>query len=97
MFLPLKKILPRKIGSWNLNQYFLERELRRAWQAVAASHYGTMFKDSKPLYFRNGVYFIGCDNSCQANELRFQGRELCQIINQILKRPMVKQIQFLSY
>lgn len=97
MFLPLKKIIPKHFGKFNLNQYFIERELKRAWKVVVATTPHLNQDNIRPLYFKNSVYFIGCADSCQANELRFQEKELCQTLNQILNKPLIQQIRFLSY
>jgi len=97
MFSSLQKLLPRRIGGLDLNQYFVERQLKKAWQAVLSQKPRLDAKTLKPLYLKNGVFFVGCADMCCASELRFQETELCQMINRVLQRQAVNKIKFLSY
>jgi len=50
MFSSLQKLLPRSIGGLDLNQYFVERQLKKAWQVVLSQKPRLDPKILKPLY-----------------------------------------------
>jgi len=97
MFSALQKLLPTRVADFNLNQYFIERQLKKAWQKAISQKKFLATSNLKPVYFRNGTLFLAGADSCLASELRFQENKLCQMVNAGLSRPMVSKIKFLSY
>ena len=94
MLTPIKNFLPRLINRLGLKTQGDFEQICFYWPNALRGFSGKS-DNSKPLYLKGKILFVGCPNSLWANELRLSQEAILSNINHFLGQEKIKKLCFI--
>lgn len=96
MFTPIKKLLNTSIKKSGLEDKVQAALVLEVCEKVLSDMFGQKIENkAKPIYLKNNELVIAVLSSVISQELKLRENEIIKIINQELKKEIVKRLKFL--
>ena len=95
MWQSIGKLLKKRIGEYSFHKEILAQGVISLWPSILEKNFGKIVAErTKPLSFKNNNLIIIVGNSSLIQELNWQEERIKRLLNQKLKKTLVKKITY---